>query len=65
MIFWILFFLIIALVGLGLVRFFFDPWLNRLGCPQPGGVAVGVIIFVIGVAGFAYSLLYFAWTALP
>lgn len=65
MIFWILLFLIITIFGLSMVRFFFDPWMARLDYPQPGGVAVGVIIFIIGVAGFVYSLLYFAWTVLP
>ena len=65
MIFWILLFLIITIFGLSMVRFFYDPWLERLGGGQPGGVAVGVIIFIIGVAGFVYSLLYFAWTSLP
>lgn len=64
MIFWILLFIIIAIIGLSMVRFFYDPWMARVG-EQPGGVAIGVIVFVIGVAGFVYSLLYFAWESLP
>lgn len=66
MIFWILLlFLLITILGYVIAQTYYDPHAARWGYDQPSGVAIGAGLFIVGLACFAYSLLYFAWTSLP